>query len=131
MIVVDASVLVAALADDGADAEWAAGQVATHRLAAPAHAPFEAANVLRRLAAAGLISAAEATLAHADLCDLRIDLHPYASVAERTWELRSNATVYDGAYVALAEALEVPLFTLDDRLGRAPGIEATIHTPPG
>jgi len=130
MIVVDASVLVAALADDGADAEWAAGQMATSPLAAPAHAPFEAANVLRRLAAAGALSPAEATLAHADLCDLRIDLHPYVSVAQRTWDLRANVTVYDAAYVALAEALDVPLVTLDDRLSRAPGIDAVIHTPP-
>ncbi len=37
----------------------------------------------------------------------------------RAWELRRNLTTYDAAYVALAEALEAPLLTLDRALGRA------------
>jgi predicted nucleic acid-binding protein len=39
----------------------------------------------------------------------------------RCWELRDNATVYDAAYVALAEHLGVTLVTADRRLTEAPG----------
>jgi hypothetical protein len=36
--------------------------------------------------------------------------------SERIWGLRHNVAIYDGWYVALAEALNVPLATLDARL---------------
>ncbi len=39
----------------------------------------------------------------------------------RCWELHDNLTVYDASYVALAEALDVPLLTGDRRLASAPG----------
>lgn len=43
------------------------------------------------------------------------------------WRLRANLTAYDAAYVALAEVLDAPLFTLDARLITAPGHHATIE----
>jgi predicted nucleic acid-binding protein len=52
---------------------------------------------------------------------LRVDLFPYEVVAARVWELRHNMTAYDAWYVALAEALDSPLATLDARLARAAG----------
>ena len=39
----------------------------------------------------------------------------------RCWELRANLTVYDAAYVALAEATIATLVTADRRLADAPG----------
>jgi predicted nucleic acid-binding protein len=39
----------------------------------------------------------------------------------RVWELRENVTAYDACYIALAEALDVPLVTADARLGLAAG----------
>jgi predicted nucleic acid-binding protein len=51
--------------------------------AAPHHMPVEAANVLRRAAASGDISADVASLAHADLLDLRVRLFSYKTLAER------------------------------------------------
>jgi predicted nucleic acid-binding protein len=83
--------------------------------------PAEAANILRRSAAAGAISAQQASLAHADLLDLRVELFPYMPFAGRIWELRENVTCYDAWYVAIAEALNAPLATLDARLANAPG----------
>jgi predicted nucleic acid-binding protein len=50
-------------------------------------------------------------------------------VAERIWALRGNLSPYDAWYVALAEALDAPLATLDLRLGRAPGIDCEVISP--
>ena len=44
----------------------------------------------------------------------------------RMWELRHNVTAYDGAYLALAEALAAPLVTRDAKLASAPGHRARI-----
>lgn len=129
MIVVDASTLVAAVSGNDEPAEWAADQMRSETLAAPTLAPFEAANVLRRLEAAGLLDRTAASLALDDLLGLPIDLFPFDAVADRAWELRHNATIYDSAYLALAEMLDVPLVTLDHRLSRAPGVTATVRTP--
>jgi predicted nucleic acid-binding protein len=65
--VVDASVVVAALIDDGPVGRWVAELVVSTPLAAPRHMPVEAANILRRVALAGDVSDDIASLAHADL----------------------------------------------------------------
>jgi len=130
LIVVDASVLVAALTAADRNGTWAADQLADESLAAPASAPFEVANVLRRLEITGDIDRTAAALALEDLLDLPIDLFPFEVLARPLWRLRHNVTAYDGAYVALAEALGVPLVTLDRRLARAPGTTVAIRTPP-
>lgn len=120
-VVVDASVIVAALVDSGPDGQWAEQIIAREALAAPHLLPVEAANVLRRVASAGDLSDDVASLAHADLVDLRVELFGYEIVASRVWELRSNLTAYDAWYVAIAELLDVPFATLDLRLVSAPG----------
>jgi predicted nucleic acid-binding protein len=121
MLVVDASLVVAALVDSGEDGTWAHELLGSDQLAAPHLMPVEAANVLRRAVLNGELSADSAALAHADLLDLRIDLFPYSPFAARVWELRGNLTSYDAWYVALAEALEARLATLDLRLSRSRG----------
>ena len=120
-LVVDASLVIAALVDSGADGSWAEGIVGSDALAAPHLLPVEVANVLRRASMAGDISADSASLAHADLLRLRVDLFGYEPFAERVWALRDTLTAYDGWYVALAETLDAPLATLDRRLARSPG----------
>ena len=90
----------------------------------------EAANILRRLEQRTDISRIEATTAHANLLRLEIELFPFAPFAERIWTLRGNLTSYDAWYVALAEALDCPLLTLDRRLSRAHGPICEIITPP-
>jgi predicted nucleic acid-binding protein len=128
-LVIDASVLVAALVDSGPDGEWAAAAIGDHELAAPHLMPIEAANILRRAALAGDITADSASLAHGDLIELRVELWPYAPLAERCWQLRQNVTTYDGTYVALAELLDAPLATLDLGLAAAPGPRCRFTTP--
>src|SRR5271166_2797702 len=122
--------LVAALVDSGADGRWAEPLLASGPLAAPHLIMAEAANILRRSALAGAISAEEASLAHADLLDLRVELFPYAPFAERIWALRQNVTCYDAWYVAVAEALGAPLATLDNRLAKASGPRCQFLTAP-
>lgn len=129
-VVVDASVVVAALLDPGWLGVWAESLLASGPLAAPHLMPAEAANILRRSALAGEISADVASLAHEDLGSLRLELFPYAPCAARVWELRRNITAYDAWYVALAETLGARLATLDARLGRAPGTRCEFVVPP-
>ncbi|MEX0691364.1 MAG: type II toxin-antitoxin system VapC family toxin [Gemmatimonadales bacterium] len=120
-LVVDASVVVAALVDGGPDGAWAEEVLLRDHLAAPHLLPVEVANMLRRAALAGHLSADTASLAHADLLALPLELFPYEPFAPRVWDLRTTVTSYDAWYVALAETLDVPLATLDERLAKAPG----------
>ena len=99
-------------------------------LAAPHLMPVEAANILRRSALAGDISADVASLAHQDLVSLRLELFPYRLSATRVWELRSTVTAYDAWYVALAETLGARLASLDARLSRAGGTRCEFALPP-
>jgi predicted nucleic acid-binding protein len=120
-IVVDASAVVALLVDAGPDGAWAEQVLAREPLVAPHLMPVEAANILRRAAARGEISADVAALAHADLLALNVEFFPYEPFASRVWELRANLTAYDAWYVALAEAIDAKLATLDGALCRAAG----------
>jgi predicted nucleic acid-binding protein len=129
-LVIDASAMVALLADGGATGGWVAATTAGANLCAPHLLPYEVGNILRRHVLAGLLDLTAATLAHVDLVALPLELHPYEVTAGRAWQLRSNLTVYDASYVALAELLSAPLVTLDSRLSRAPGIRCQTITPP-
>lgn len=130
-LVLDAGVVVAALVDDGPDGRWAESMLAAGPLAAPHLMPVEAANILRRACLAGTLSPDSAQLAHADLLRLRVVLFGYEPVADRVWELRGAVTSYDACYVALAEALDAPLATLDQQLSRARGPHCVFKTPSG
>lgn len=126
----DSSALIAFLADSGAAGQWATTRIGeATALAAPALLPFEAANILRRHEAADLLAQDQAAQAHADLLALDVELWPHHLLAARAWELRANLTAYDASYVALAELLEAPLITLDERIGRAPGHRCQVLTP--
>jgi predicted nucleic acid-binding protein len=95
------------------------------------HAPYlvdiEVAQAIRRHAAIGDISAAHGAGALADLADFPLRRYPHGLLLPRIWELRSNLTAHDAAYVALAELLDVPLLTRDRRLAAASGHRALIQ----
>lgn len=129
-VVIDASVLVAALVDDGSDGRWAESQLVGDFLAAPHLVYVEVANILRRAVRGGAISEDVAALAHSDLLALRVELFPYELVAERVWDLRGSVTAYDAWYVAIAEHLNAPLATLDQKLSRAAGPKCSFRLPP-
>jgi predicted nucleic acid-binding protein len=128
-VVIDSSVLVAALVDSGPDGDWAEDVLASGSLQAPELVLAEATNIFRRLERARLISTPEANSAQDDLMQLDIELFPFEPFASRTWELRHNVTSYDAWYVALAEALELPLATLDEPLSKSNGLACKFLTP--
>ena len=130
MLVVDAAFVVAALVDAGRDGTWADALLDGDALAAPHLMPVEVANILRRAVASAELTADAASLAHADLLALQIELFPYGPFASRVWELRDNVTCYDAWYVALAETVDAPLATLDARLSRATGPRCRFQLPP-
>ena len=127
--VVDASVLVAALVDTGPHGDWAEDVLARGSLHAPELARAEATNILRRLERAKLITTPEANGAHDDLMQLDIDPFSFEPFADRIWELRHSVTSYDAWYVALAEALKLPLATLDEALSNSNGVACEFLAP--
>lgn len=126
MIVVDASVLAPALVDDGDDGDRARARLTGTAVAAPELVDLEVASVIRRLRLADAVDDRRAALALADLRDLPLRRAPHRDLLPRCWELRENLTLYDAAYVALAEALDTELLTADRRLARAPGIRCAV-----
>jgi predicted nucleic acid-binding protein len=121
VLVVDASVLAVALADDGDDGDAARARLRGEELAAPELLDLEVASVLRRRWRSGAIDARRAELALTDLTDLPIRRAPHLPLLARAWQLHENLTLYDAAYVSLAEALDAVLLTGDQRLARATG----------
>jgi predicted nucleic acid-binding protein len=121
VIVVDASVVVSALADDGLDGDLCRERLAGQSLAAPHLMDLEVGSVMRRLVRSGDVPERRARLALTDLADLPVERAPSLRLLPRCWELRDNLTIYDAAYVALAEILDVRLLTADRHLARATG----------
>ena len=90
-------------------------------LAAPHLLDVEVTQVLRRYALAGDLDETRGEEAIQDLIELPIQRYPHDLLLPRVWDLRQNFTAYDAIYVALAEALEGPLFTVDARLAKSAG----------
>jgi predicted nucleic acid-binding protein len=128
-IVIDSSVIVAALVDSGPYGDWAEEVLAGGLLQAPELVRAEATNIFRRLARAKLITTPEANAAQDDFMQLDIELFPFEPFAGRIWELRHNVTSYDAWYVAIAEALKLPLATLDEPLSKSNGVTCKFLMP--
>ena len=73
------------------------------------------------------VSPERVQLALGRLRDTQLSRYPHTPLMARIWELRENLTAYDAAYVALAEALDAPLVTMDARLAQAPGVRAVVE----
>lgn len=124
----DASALLHALAD-----EKSSGERVRERLDedddqhAPQVVKAESLSGLRRLAAAGEVTPPKAVAISHRIARAEIETYPAEAFIPRIWELRHNLSVHDAWYVALAEALEVPLVTTDGRLARTPGIVCEVE----
>ncbi len=128
MIVVDASAVIELLLGR-ASAPSIARRVAASEgaILAPHLIDVEVVQVLRRLAALGVIDAARAQIALEYLHALGIRRHAHDVLVPRIWALRANATAYAAAYLALAEATGAPLITTDPKLARVPGSRAIVE----
>ncbi len=127
MLVIDTSALLAALVGFPANVALSARLRNDGDLHAPHVIDVEAVHALRRLVRRGDLSLERALAARQDLRDLTIIRYPHVALVDRMWELRENLTAYDAAFVALSEALGVPLVTADARLARATGHGAEIQ----
>jgi predicted nucleic acid-binding protein len=125
LIVIDASVLIGAVL--GTDAGLVARLSREPALHAPELLPLEVGSVLRRFVLARQMSERVARAALGKVGALPLTLHSHLGLLPRIWELRANLTVYDAAYVAVAEALGLPLVTSDARLSRASGLRCSVE----
>jgi predicted nucleic acid-binding protein len=95
------------------------------------HAPHlidtEVLHTLRRMILRDSISPERAADARSDFAELALLRYPHEPLNDRVWELRDNLTAYDATFVALAEALTVPLITCDARLASSPMHRAEIE----
>jgi predicted nucleic acid-binding protein len=129
MIVVDASVVVAALATERAHGPAAREVLLTvsQTLAAPALLDLEVVSALRRLETKPPAPTGLADAALGELASLRIERWPHEALLERVWQLRHNLTPYDASYVALAERLGATLVTADRAHLEVPGVGCDVR----
>lgn len=102
-------------------------RLAREQLVAPEILGLEVLSTWRRLRRHGLLPLGRAAKDVADLSRLPVQRAPHRPLLGRCWELRDTVTVYDAVYLALAEALAVPLLTADARLARAGGPRCTVE----
>jgi predicted nucleic acid-binding protein len=127
VIVVDASAVLEVLLRTRMAGRVEARLFGRASLHAPHLLDVEVAQVLRRYASRGELTAARGAEALADLAAFPLARYPHDLLLGRMWQLRENLTAYDAAYVALAEALGAPLVTRDERLAAAPGHRAVVE----
>ena len=127
VLVVDASVLVVALADDGADGDRVRARLRGEHLAAPELIDLEVMSVVRVHSARRQLDTRRALQVIEDLSSLPLLRATHQPLLTRCWELRENVSTYDAAYVALAELLGADLLTADQRLARAVGPRCRIE----
>ena len=53
---------------------------------------------------------------------------PSRALIARIWSLRYNLSAYDACFVALAESLDIPLVTCDEKQAGASGHQARVET---
>jgi predicted nucleic acid-binding protein len=127
VIVADVSVVVDFLLGAGSEAgDRFAEALATEPVAVPHLLDVEVGHVLRRFVRHGEFSQEAALDYLAELADLPLDRYPHTPLLRRAFELRDNTTMYDAVYLALAEALDVPLLTADSALAAVPGSRAEV-----
>lgn len=119
MIVVDTSALIDAVLARPIKPRLLARLSDDGDLHAPHLIDAEVLHALRRLALTGAVTEDRLADARTDIADVTLTRYPLGPLADRVWQLRHQLTAYDATFIALAEALEVPLVTCDRRLARA------------
>ena len=122
MIVADASVVALTFMDSAEDPRV----VEAHRILradtawmVPEHWRTEVLSTIRGLWLGHKLDQDRADKAFAALTAMTVAVAPTGPHLARMWELRSNLSTYDAAYVAVAEAHDVTLVTADVRIAKA------------
>jgi predicted nucleic acid-binding protein len=118
VIVIDSSAMVDALVGDPANPNLLA-LLADEDLHAPALLDFEVASALRGHLLGGKLDPVRLDEAVADFAAFHIERHQMTSLLGHLLDLRDNFTVYDAAYLVLAQALEAPVVSADAKLKEA------------
>lgn len=127
MIVVDASVIGPAVADDGPYGDFARQRIRDQVLIAPSLIDLEVLSMLKGRSRAGVLDKRRAREAVADYLTMRMRRMPHIRLLPRIWDLRDKLSIYDAAYVALAEAIGVPLLTADRGIARTPRLACEVE----
>jgi predicted nucleic acid-binding protein len=127
VLVVDTSAMLDAVAASLAAPGLLARLSEDGDLHAPHLIDVEILHALRGMTMRGEITDDRAADARTDFADTALRRYPHEPLGDRIWELRHNLSAYDAAFVALAEALDVPLITCDRRLASSHGHGAEIE----
>lgn len=131
MIVLDSSAAVDYLLERNPEAEWVRERLrdARWRIRVPHLFDVEIASVLRRHVLARELRGEDALARLRLVAQLPARRFPHVQLLDRVWELHPTVTAADACFVALAEALDVPLVTTDRRLARVQGARIAILAP--
>ena len=127
MLVVDASCLFEVVADTPRAAAIAARLALDTDHAAPHVIDVEVIGVIRAQYLRGGLDGTAAGQAVEDLRDWPGERVGHRLLLDRAWELRDSVRGWDSLYVALAEAFDATLLTMDERLARAHGPSCRIE----
>lgn len=122
MKVVDASIVVLGLLNDGASRNL----LSEGFVAAPHLIDIEVTSALLGQVRGRVVAQTDAERALSRWLALGVERYPHFGLVSRIWELRDNVSAYDAAYVALAEALDCELITADVRISGAPGLRCPV-----
>ncbi len=127
MLVVDASCLFMTVADGQTSAGVRGRLEDDDDQAAPHVVDVEVFGVIRRHHLEGRLDRTAARQAVEDLRAWPGERYSHRPLLARAWELRQNVRGWDAMYVALAEALDATLVTMDSRLAGADGPRCRIE----
>ncbi|RKT16695.1 putative nucleic acid-binding protein [Streptomyces sp. 1114.5] len=128
MIVIDCSALVLVLTAHGSDGELIRNRVAEGGdVYAPTLLDYEIQSALLGMQRGGKLTEKEVERAVAAYRLLPIAKRETLPFWERVRKLHANLSAYDSQYVALAEALGVPLITSDARIKRSGAAKCEIE----
>ncbi len=129
MLIVDASCLYEVVADGVLADDVRRRMLADDDQAAPHLVDAEVLGIIRRDLMLGRLDRTSANQAVEDLRDWPGERFGHRALLARAWELRDRVRSWDALYVALAEALDGTLLTLDTRLASVVGLECRIEVP--
>jgi predicted nucleic acid-binding protein len=128
-VVIDACALVETFVGAAPDPDLRK-RVRASALYAPEVLALEVLDVLHRLVRRGLVDEQQADRVVHWLTQAPIAEHTHRPLIPRIWELRHSIRPYDGAYIAVAEELDLPLVTCDAKLAGSNSHTAEIEIYP-